>query len=96
MAETKKQSVFGSKATATFTSPTGTEHVLTMKGGPMDRKASIVDDSTGAVVARINRKLFRPRGVFFGQQTYAVTVAPGVDKALITALCICFDEKNND
>jgi uncharacterized protein YxjI len=38
----------------------------------------------------------RGREVFFDQQTYAVMVAPGVDLALIAALCVCFDEKNNE
>lgn len=27
---------------------------------------------------------------------YAVTVAPGVDLALIAAICICFDEAKNE
>lgn len=48
------------------------------------------------VVARIDRKLLSGKGLFFGRQTYAVTVAPGVDMALIAALCICLDEKNNE
>ena len=52
--------------------------------------------TTDAVVARIDRKLLSGKDVFFGQQTYAVTVAPGVDMALIAALCICLDEKNNE
>jgi uncharacterized protein YxjI len=50
----------------------------------------------GAVVARINRKILSGKDLFFGQQTYGVQVAPGVDLALITALCICLDEKNNE
>ena len=36
------------------------------------------------------------KDILFSQQTYAVTVAPGVDMALIAALCICLDEKNNE
>jgi uncharacterized protein YxjI len=51
---------------------------------------------SGIVVARIDRKLLSGKDVFFGQQTYAVQVAPGVDLALIAALCICLDEKNNE
>ena len=27
---------------------------------------------------------------------YFVTVAPGVDLALVAAICICFDEAKND
>jgi uncharacterized protein YxjI len=50
----------------------------------------------GAVVARIDRKILSGKDIFFGQQTYGAQVAPGVDLALISALCICLDEKNND
>ncbi|KAB8259433.1 tubby C-terminal-like domain-containing protein [Aspergillus pseudonomiae] len=90
-------SVIGSKATATFTSPrTGSTVSLKMKGNWRDSKADIVDEATGAVVAQIDRKLLRARQMFFDQQTYAVIVAPGVDLALIAALCVCFDEKNNE
>lgn len=67
-----------------------------MKGNWIDSKADIVDESTNAVVAQIDRKLLSGRDIFFDQQTYAVIVAPGVDMALIAALCICFDEKNNE
>lgn len=48
------------------------------------------------VVARIDRKILSGKDIFFGQQTYGVQVAPGVDLALIAALCICLDEKNNE
>lgn len=52
--------------------------------------------STDLVVARIDRKLLSGKDIFFGQQTYGVQIAPGVDMALIAALCICLDEKNNE
>jgi len=48
------------------------------------------------VVARIDRKLLSGKDIFFGQQTYAVQIAPGVDMALVAAMCICMDEKNNE
>ncbi|KAJ5496545.1 hypothetical protein N7463_008532 [Penicillium fimorum] len=86
----------GSKATATFTDRNGKAVALKMKGGWFDRTADIVDEKSGQTVARIDRKLLSGRDLIFGQQTYAVVVAPGVDAALIAALCICFDEKNND
>lgn len=66
-----------------------------MNGNWLD-SVEIVHEATGAVVAHIDRKLFRARDLFFGQQTYAVLVAPGVDMALIAAMCICYDEKNNE
>ncbi|KAJ5355972.1 hypothetical protein N7517_010581 [Penicillium concentricum] len=86
----------GSKATASFTDRYGKAVALKMKGGWFDHTADIVDDKSGQTVARIDRKLLSGRDLIFGQQTYAVVVAPGVDAALIAALCICFDEKNND
>ncbi|KAJ6113553.1 hypothetical protein N7523_006870 [Penicillium sp. IBT 18751x] len=86
----------GSKATATFTDRNDKAVTFTMKGGWFDRSADIVNEKNGQTVARIDRKLLSGRDLVFGQQTYAVVVAPGVDAALIAALCICFDEKNNE
>lgn len=89
--------VLGSKATATFTTPrTGQQEVLKMKGNWFDSAADIIDERIGAVVGRIDRKLLSGRDLLFGQQTYALTVAPNVDMALMVALCICMDEKNNE
>ncbi|KAJ5191923.1 uncharacterized protein N7498_010908 [Penicillium cinerascens] len=88
--------VLGSKATATFTDHNDKAVTFIMKGGWYDHSADIVNHKTGQTVARIDRKLLSGRDLAFGQQTYAVIVAPGVDAALIAALCICFDEKNND
>ncbi|KAJ5322327.1 hypothetical protein N7452_010616 [Penicillium brevicompactum] len=88
--------LLGSKATASFTDSNGKARAFKMKGGWFDHTADIVDDKSGQTVARIDRKLLSGRDLMFGQQTYAVVVAPGVDAALIAALCICFDEKNND
>ena len=89
--------LFGSKATATFTTPrTGKAQVLQMKGNWLDSYADIIDTSNNAVVARIDRKLLSGRDIFFGQQTYAVEIAPGVDMALMAAMCIALDEKNNE
>ncbi|KAJ5884865.1 hypothetical protein N7495_009375 [Penicillium taxi] len=89
-------SLLGSKATATFTDRNDHAYTLHMKGGWFDHTADIVNQKTGQTVARIDRKLLSGRDLIFGQQTYAVVVAPGVDAALIAALCICFDEKNNE
>ncbi|KAI4629515.1 uncharacterized protein J4E87_003779 [Alternaria ethzedia] len=89
--------LFGSKATATFTSQNGKQESLTMKGDFFDTQADILDEAQGGlVVARIDRKLLSGKDIFFGQQTYGVQIAPGVDMALIAALCICLDEKNNE
>ena len=88
--------VIGSKATATYTDRYGKQVFLVMKGNWNDRAAHIVNESTGEPVARISRKRLTARHILFGQDTYNVTVAPGVDMALVAGLCICFDEKNND
>lgn len=47
------------------------------------------------VVAHIDRKI-APFSVKLNKQQYAVTVAPGVDMALMAALCICLDERHNE
>ncbi|KAF9871038.1 duf567 domain protein [Colletotrichum karsti] len=89
--------LIGSKATATFTSPsTGKSESLEMKGNWLSTSAEIVDTSNGQVVARIDRNALKARDFFGGKQTYALTVAPGVDMALMAAMCICLDEKKND
>ncbi|KAJ9423243.1 tubby C-terminal-like domain-containing protein [Fusarium oxysporum] len=87
--------LFGSKATATFNSIDGSAEVLQMDGSWHDYNANIVDTTTGNVVARIDRRL-SGRDLLFGQQTYALVVSPRVDMALMAALCICLDEKNNE
>ncbi|PMB67313.1 Protein LURP-one-related 10 [Beauveria bassiana] len=89
---------FGSKATATFTAPDGQTHVFAMRGDWLDSQAEIVlgADKQGPVVGLIDRKFFNKREFFGGQQTYAVTIAPGMDMALAVALCIALDEKNNE
>ena len=91
--------VVGSKATATFTSAAGgKEETLVMKGNWRDSTADIVDETRNAVVARISRKsTFKSFTTFAtGQNQYGLTVAPGVDYALMAALCVCFDEFNNE
>jgi uncharacterized protein YxjI len=66
-----------------------------MKGDILARSADIVDESTGMIVAQIKRKL-SGSDILFGQQTYGVVIAPGVDMALMACMCICMDEKNNE
>lgn len=90
------ETVIGSKATAEFQSRDGHSETLTMSGNWRDTSADIVCEKTGAVAARIDRKLLNAREIFGGQQTYALVVAPGVDMALMVALCIALDEKNNE
>ncbi|KAH7119868.1 tubby C-terminal-like domain-containing protein [Dendryphion nanum] len=92
-----KFSFLGSKAYATFTSSNGKAEKLLMSGNWFDTRAEIVDEAQGnLVVGAIDRKLLSGKDILFGQQTYALQVAPGVDMALMAALCICMDEKNNE
>ncbi|ROV96159.1 hypothetical protein VSDG_05062 [Cytospora chrysosperma] len=90
--------LIGSKATATFTSSHGKEETLVVKGNWRDSTAEIIDETRGVVVAQIHRKsMFSSFSTFaFDQNTYGLTVAPGVDFALMAALCISFDELNNE
>ncbi len=67
-----------------------------MKGDFFSRRVDITDEATGQVVARIDRKFFNARELLGGQQTYAVTVAQGMDLAVIVAMCICLDERRNE
>ncbi|KAK0726893.1 tubby C-terminal-like domain-containing protein [Lasiosphaeria miniovina] len=89
--------LIGSKARATFVNKyTGQQESFLMQGNWFDSRADIVHEKTGMVVGNINRKLLSGRDILFGQQTYALTVAPGVDMSLMVAMCICMDEKNNE
>ncbi|KAK3296667.1 tubby C-terminal-like domain-containing protein [Chaetomium fimeti] len=91
-----KFSFFSSRANATFTTSQGMPAKLAMTGNWMDTTADIVDTASGAVAARIDRKLFNARELFLGHQTYHVTIAPGVDVALIIAMCVCLDATQNE
>lgn len=86
----------GSKANVEIYTHDGRTVTLTMSGNWRDTRADIVDTETGAVVARIDRKLLNLREIFGNQQTYTLIVAPGVDMAIMTAVCIALDEKNNE
>lgn len=67
---------------------------LLVKGDWLDRSATITIGNV--VVAQISRSYFNMREIFGGQQTYYVTVAPNVDLALMAAICVCLDEKENE
>jgi uncharacterized protein YxjI len=89
--------VGSSKAIGRFVNSfTNQQEELMMKGNFFDTCADITNSKTAQPVARIDRKLLNARELFAGQQTYAVTVAEGVDMALIVAMCICLDERRND
>jgi uncharacterized protein YxjI len=84
-----------SKMIATFTNASNNKPVeLLVKGDWFDRSATITLGNT--VVATIGRSYFNVREIFGGKQTYYVTVAPGVDLAMMAAICVCLDEKENE
>ncbi|EIW71327.1 hypothetical protein TREMEDRAFT_28128 [Tremella mesenterica DSM 1558] len=91
----RKRFSFGTMMETTFLdSTTNTQITLTMQGDMWGGSADIMLGPT--VIAQINRSLFNMRQIFGDQQTYYVSVAPGVDLTLIAAMCICFDETKND
>ena len=80
---------------ATFVNAsTGQPIELLIKGDWLDRSADI--RLGGLVVATISRNFLNAGQIFGNQQTYYVTVAPGVDHVLIAAICVCLDEKENE
>lgn len=69
-----------------------------MGGNAFDTSATITlgSDGQGPVLAVIQRKMFNRREMMAHAQTYHVTIAPGVDIALMVAMCVALDEKNNE
>ncbi|KAI9635387.1 tubby C-terminal-like domain-containing protein [Dioszegia hungarica] len=93
---TKKLS-FGTKMEAQFTNViTGQPITIAMRGDFWGGSCDITLGEGGPTIAQITRQLGNMREIFTNNQTYAVTVAPGVDLALISALCICLDEAKNE
>ncbi|CAD6886842.1 unnamed protein product [Tilletia controversa] len=93
---------FGTKLTASFTNraaagggAAGEPVTLVLKGDLFDRKAEICTEA-GVPVARISRSFANMGQLFFDTQTYILTIAPGVDAALLLAICIVLDEKANE
>ncbi|CAO1635824.1 unnamed protein product [Jaminaea pallidilutea] len=96
---TVASSVFtiGTKLKVVFknTAGRGEEMKLELRGDLFDRKAEITMES-GQPVARVSRDFVNAGQLFFDKQTYVLTVAPGVDTALLLAICVCLDEVAND
>lgn len=86
--------VGSSKSVGHFINPqTGKQEELSMKGDFFNTSAEIHGTAISTPVAVIDRKFFNARELLFDQQTYAVSVAPNVDMAIIAAMCICLDER---
>ncbi|KAI0884135.1 DUF567-domain-containing protein [Annulohypoxylon maeteangense] len=86
----------GSKFIGSFTSASGQQEQLLMKGDWTDTSAEITDEASGQVVASIYRDRWNARELLGGQQTYNVTIAANVDMSIIVAMCICLDMKRNE
>lgn len=92
-----KKISFGAKIIATFTdAQSGKPVELYLRGDFWGGSADISIGDGGPVIAQISRDLWKMREIFSDKQTYYVTVAPGVDLALISALCVSFDECMNE
>jgi len=90
-----KFSIGKSKMIATFNNASTNAPIeLLVKGDWFDRSATIT--LNGMVIAQISRHFMNMREIFAGQQTYYVTIAPNVDLAMMAAICICLDEKENE
>lgn len=73
----------------------GREVELEMHGDWLDKSASI--KFGGEPVAHASRSHFQElKQRFSDKHGYFVEVAPGVDLALIAALCVCLDEEYNE
>lgn len=94
----KSFSIGKAKLNATFRNAAdGQEIALALRGDFFDRAATItLGNEEGPVVGRISRDFFNAREIFSGQQTYFLTIAPGVDVALLAAICVILDETEND
>ncbi|KAF8606971.1 DUF567-domain-containing protein [Ceratobasidium sp. AG-I] len=88
-------SIKGAKLAVSFTNTSDNRPVtLELKGDFFDRNAEIT--ANGQAVARISRQTINAGELLFNQQTYFLTVAPGVDAATIVALCVCMDETRTE
>ncbi|BEJ07971.1 hypothetical protein CcaverHIS641_0500560 [Cutaneotrichosporon cavernicola] len=84
----------GSKLVADFYQD-GKESQISLSGDFWGGSAN-VKDQKGNALAHISRDMINVNEVAADQQTYFVTVAPGVDLALIACMCIAFDETKNE
>ncbi|RYP05413.1 hypothetical protein DL764_003838 [Monosporascus ibericus] len=76
-----------------FISASGQKEDLRMTGDFFHTSAQICGNASRSPVAIIERDFFNMREFFLDKQTYAVTIAPNVDMAIVVAMCICLDER---
>ncbi|TFL02384.1 tubby C-terminal-like domain-containing protein [Pterulicium gracile] len=65
---------------------------ICLLGDILALEAVITLGQGGPVIGRITREHMDARLMRTGQHTYYLTVAPGVDISLLSAICVCLDE----
>jgi uncharacterized protein YxjI len=73
----------------------GEQESFLMHGSFFNVKTQITNEKNGQVVAQIDRDLWNARQLLADRESYAVTIAPGVDIALIVAMVVCLDERRD-
>ena len=85
-----------SKAVAHFVNAMDAENVnLLMRGSFFSGSATITNEGNGEVVARIRPEGFNAWQLLGITLSYSVTVAQGVDLALIVAMVVCLDMRKH-
>lgn len=86
--------VGGQKCNISFISASDGQTVaLKMNGNFWATTAEIL--CNGQTIALVQRRMPSFKNIFKGIATYHVTVAPNVDLALVTCLCVILDEKRD-
>ncbi|WVF71013.1 hypothetical protein IAT40_005809 [Kwoniella sp. CBS 6097] len=90
----KKKFALGNAAEAVYlNTPTKSKATVDLKGDFWVGAADLIVQG-GPIIAQLSRQTgsLSGKGLKDGRETYLVSVASGVDLALITAICICFEE----
>ncbi|KAB8200826.1 tubby C-terminal-like domain-containing protein [Aspergillus parasiticus] len=83
----------GARVTVSFVNTAGNSEPieLALSGNWIDRYGTITRNDRP--VAQITRDYFNTRQILGDADTYYVTIAPGMDIALIVSLCVMYDEE---
>lgn len=86
----------GARATAFFTNAIDQSSVqLSMQGSWRNRHAVIKNVVTDEVVATMNSELLNARNLVGSRRTYEVSVAAGIDLAVVTAMIVSLDARSS-
>jgi len=95
LATIKAHSFLGVSVDISFTNVDGREMHLVLQGNFFANEATVSLPS-GQIFCRISRHRWNANDLFFNNQTYYVTVAPGGDLALAMCICVALDEAKHD